>query len=62
MAGTIPLVFGDDVTDEAAFAMARTLGGSGVLIGDERPSAARYRLPSVADTLDWLEAAAMVPA
>lgn len=62
MAGTIPLVFGDDVTDEAAFAMARTLGGHGVLVGDERPSAARYRLPSVTDTLDWLEAAATVPA
>lgn len=62
MAGTVPLVFGDDVTDEAAFVMARTLGGSGVLVGEERPSAARYRLRSVADTLDWLEAAATVPA
>jgi trehalose 6-phosphate phosphatase len=60
MTGTFPLVFGDDVTDEAAFAKARELGGAGVLVGDDRPSAARYRLPGVADTLAWLEAAARV--
>lgn len=57
MAGTLPLVFGDDVTDEAAFVAAAALGGVGVLVGEDRPSAARYRLPDVAATLDWLEAA-----
>jgi trehalose 6-phosphate phosphatase len=62
MSGTRPIVFGDDVTDEAAFTMARSLGGAGVLVGDERASAARYRLPGVAETIDWLEAAAKVAA
>ncbi|PZU06855.1 trehalose-phosphatase [Sphingomonas sp.] len=57
MAGTRPLVFGDDVTDEAAFAMARKLGGAGVLVGADRPSAARYRLEGVTETIDWLAAA-----
>jgi trehalose 6-phosphate phosphatase len=58
MAGTRPIMFGDDVTDESAFITAAALGGAGVLVGEDRPSAARYRLPSVARTLAWLEAAA----
>jgi trehalose 6-phosphate phosphatase len=58
MAGTRPIMFGDDVTDEAGFIMAGSLGGTGVLVGEDRPSAARYRLPSVARTLAWLESAA----
>jgi trehalose 6-phosphate phosphatase len=62
MTGTRPLVFGDDVTDEAAFIAAAALGGAGVLVGEDRPSAARYRLPGVAATLDWLEAAVEVAA
>jgi trehalose 6-phosphate phosphatase len=54
MAGTKPLVFGDDVTDEDAFAAAGKLGGTGVLVGDERATAARYRLPSVEALHLWL--------
>jgi trehalose 6-phosphate phosphatase len=60
MSGTVPLFFGDDVTDEAAFLQARTLGGAGVLVGGDRPSAARYRLGGVADTLTWLEEAVRI--
>jgi trehalose 6-phosphate phosphatase len=52
-----PVFVGDDLTDEPGFAAARKLGGSGVLIGDPRPTAAYYRLPSVADALDWLDRA-----
>ena len=57
-----PLFFGDDVTDEPGFAAAREMGGSGVLIGPERASAAEYRLDGVAAMLDWLETASRVAA
>lgn len=56
-AGTIPVFLGDDLTDEPAFAAAQELGGAGVLIGDRTPTAARYRLSSVQEVLDWLEQA-----
>lgn len=49
-----PVFMGDDVTDEAGFAAAAALGGAGVLVGDLRDTAARYRLPSVAAVRDWL--------
>jgi len=55
MAGTTPVFLGDDITDEAAFAAARALGGFGILIGPARPTEALYRLPSVGWALDWLE-------
>jgi trehalose 6-phosphate phosphatase len=58
MAGTMPVFLGDDDTDEPGFIAAALLGGAGVLIGDERPTAARYRLSGVAAVLDWLEEAA----
>jgi trehalose 6-phosphate phosphatase len=54
MAGTVPLVLGDDVTDEDAFAAAVTLGGAGVLVGEERETAARFRLPDVPAVHRWL--------
>lgn len=57
MAGTRPLFFGDDVTDEDGFAAAAGGGGAGVLVGEARPSAARYRLPDVAALHGWLHAA-----
>lgn len=56
MAGTLPLFFGDDVTDEDGFEAARALGGAGVLIGDPRPTAATYRLNDVAALRDWIAA------
>ena len=58
MAGRRPIFLGDDDTDEPAMAAAAALGGAGILVGEARPTAAAYRLPDVAATLAWLEAAA----
>ena len=49
-----PVVVGDDLTDEHAFTAATALGGSAILVGEGRPTAAQFRLPSVAATLAWL--------
>ena len=38
-----------------ALASVPMLGGFGVLVGPERPTAARYRLKDVAAVLDWLD-------
>lgn len=51
-----PLFVGDDVTDEDGFRAARELGGDGVLVGPRRPTAASYRLASVAAVRQWLAA------
>lgn len=56
--GARPIFLGDDLTDEHAFAAAAETGGAGVLVGPERKTAARYRLPSVAAAAAWLEQAA----
>lgn len=43
--GRVPVVFGDDETDEDAFVVAIEAGGRAVLVAtDDRPSAARLRL------------------
>lgn len=57
MAGTRPVFMGDDLTDEPGFAVAEELGGAGILVGEDRATAASYRLAGVAATLAWLEAA-----
>jgi trehalose 6-phosphate phosphatase len=57
-AGARPVFVGDDLTDEHAFEAAATLGGEGVLVGPERPTAARWRLDDVAAVTAWLEGAA----
>ncbi|UVO49976.1 trehalose-phosphatase [Sphingomonas sp. SUN019] len=57
MAGAKPVFIGDDDTDEPAMVAAAALGGAGILVGAPRPTAAAYRLPDVAATLDWLETA-----
>jgi trehalose 6-phosphate phosphatase len=57
-AGAVPVMLGDDLTDEHAFRAAGTLGGFGVLVGPMRETAARYRLEGVPQVLDWLEAVA----
>lgn len=56
-AGARPVFVGDDLTDEDAFRAAAALGGEGVLVGPDRPSAARWRLNDVAAVTAWLEAA-----
>jgi len=52
-----PWVFGDDVTDEAAFETVLALGGVAVKIGPGE-SLAPYRLPDPAALRRWLEEAA----
>jgi trehalose 6-phosphate phosphatase len=52
-----PLFIGDDETDEAGFRAATALGGTGVLVGEVRSTAARFRLDDVEHTLAWLEIA-----
>lgn len=51
-----PVFLGDDVTDEPGFARCAELGGYGVLVGADRPTAAAYRLADVAAVHDWLAA------
>jgi trehalose 6-phosphate phosphatase len=53
-AGSVPYFFGDDLTDESAFAAAARFGGAGVLVGPDRPSAARFALSGVSELMAWL--------
>lgn len=53
-----PVFAGDDLTDETAFAACAQAGGSGILIGPARDTAARWRLPDVPALRAWLEQAA----
>jgi trehalose 6-phosphate phosphatase len=55
--GRRPVFVGDDLTDEHAFVAARDLGGAGVLVGPERPTAAKFRLADVDAVRCWLQAA-----
>jgi trehalose 6-phosphate phosphatase len=52
--GARPVFVGDDLTDEVAFEAAAEMGGDGILVGNARASAARYRLPDVASVAAWL--------
>ncbi|ASM71319.1 trehalose-6-phosphate phosphatase [Pseudosulfitobacter pseudonitzschiae] len=54
-AGRVPVMIGDDVTDEDGFRMAQALGGLGIKIGTG-PTDASHRLASVAALSDWLAA------
>ena len=56
--GARPVMVGDDFTDEDAFEAAAAMGGAGILVGPNRPSAAHYRLADVAAVATWLEGAA----
>jgi trehalose 6-phosphate phosphatase len=53
--GATPVFIGDDLTDEDGFAAAGRLGGFGVLVGQARPTAARYRLENTQAVFKWLE-------
>ena len=53
-AGAVPVMLGDDLTDEDGFRAAEALGGFGVLVGPPRETAARYGLPDVVAVLAWL--------
>lgn len=53
----LPLVVGDDVTDEDAFAAAHELGGQGILVSeDPRPSLADRRLKDPDAVVRFLDA------
>ena len=54
LAGTTPVFAGDDLTDEPGFAAVRDLGGQAILVGEPRPTAARYGLRSPGELRDWL--------
>ncbi|MDQ3206098.1 MAG: trehalose-phosphatase [Pseudomonadota bacterium] len=53
-----PVFVGDDLTDEHGFAATRARGGSGILVGDRRPTAATHTLPDIAAVHSWLRQAA----
>ena len=55
--GSRPIFLGDDITDEDAFTKVLEHEGGGVLVGPERDTAARWRLPGVAEVHAWLKAA-----
>lgn len=54
-AGAVPVMLGDDLTDEDGFRAAAELGGFGVLVGPARTTAATFALPDVEAVLDWLD-------
>jgi len=56
-AGRHPVFIGDDLTDEHGFAVVRDLGGAGILVGQERHTAATHRLRDVRDVHRWLNEA-----
>ena len=56
-AGSLPVFVGDDLTDEPGFTAAGELGGYGILVGEERETAAAFRLATVGDALGWLHQA-----
>lgn len=58
LAGRVPVFAGDDLTDESGFAAVAALGGYGVLVGERRPSAARFHLDDPQAVRRWLAALA----
>lgn len=56
-AGRIPVMVGDDTTDEDAMAVATSLGGYGIKVGDGA-TLARYRFVDTRAVWDWLRSIA----
>lgn len=54
--GRTAWMLGDDAPDENAFARANAAGGISVVVGDHRPTHARYTLRNPAATRAWLHA------
>lgn len=54
MQGTIPWFIGDDLTDEAGFEAAKSLGGGGIFVGPPRETAASFALADVSAVRAWL--------
>jgi trehalose 6-phosphate phosphatase len=55
-AGTKPVALCDEMTDECMFRTAASLGGFGVIVGERRPTSARYCLHDPEDAIAWLRA------
>lgn len=53
--GRRPVFAGDDLTDEAGFAVVNAMGGISVLVGERLLSAATHRLADPAAVRAWLE-------
>lgn len=52
---TAPIYIGDDLTDEDAFKMMKSLGGAGILVGDHgEDTFADYRLEDTGETAEFL--------
>ena len=58
--GRVPVVAGNDLTDEYAFAAVKAQGGWAVKVGPG-PTCADFRLPSVAAVREWLAASVAPP-
>jgi trehalose 6-phosphate phosphatase len=52
--GRIPVFLGDDRTDEDGFATANRLGGFGVKVGGQGPTAAGWRMENPEEVRSWL--------
>jgi trehalose 6-phosphate phosphatase len=50
----IPIFAGDDTTDEDAFEVVNGLGGISLRVGDDAPTAAKFRLASPDQLRSWL--------
>ncbi|MCW5715434.1 MAG: trehalose-phosphatase [Bauldia sp.] len=62
-AGRRPVAIGDDITDEAMFAVANAMGGLSIRVGsDGRPTEARQVLPDTASLRAWVAALGHVAA
>lgn len=52
--GRVPVFIGDDVTDEAGFAVVNELSGHSIRVGASAQTLASHSIESVAALLDWL--------